>query len=89
MKAIEFQLDVTKLLQVRFGESSFKLIDEFWTDFKPDGGEKTTSFIPCVVPDTEGNRNLIVAISQVYIDKKKADDDYERLVLKLRNQLKR
>jgi hypothetical protein len=89
MRAIEFQLGATKLLDIRYGESQFKTIDEFWTDFKPDGGEKTTSFKPCIVKDTEHNRAIVEAIKRVYQELKQITDEKERQVLRLRNTLEK
>lgn len=89
MRAIEFQLDATKLLQVRFGESSFKPIDEFWTDFKPDGGEKTTTFLPCICKDTENNRKVVTEIRAQYVELKSYTDMKEKGVLWLRNKLEK
>lgn len=89
MRAIEFQLGILKLLEVRFGESSFKRIDEFWTDFKPDGGEKTTTFIPCIIKDTENNRRIVEKIKDEYAELKAITDSKEKNVLLLRNQLEK
>lgn len=90
MRAIEFQLNVTKELDIRFGESQFKTIDDFWTDFKPDGAEKTTTaFKPHVVKDTEHNRAVIERIRQEYAELKAWTDSKERNVLRLRNTLEK
>lgn len=87
MRAIEFTLGATKLLEVRFGESQFKTIDDFWIDFKPDGGEKTTAFKPCVCKDTERNRAVVQNIKKHYEDLKRHTDEVEKLIMGLRNTL--
>lgn len=89
MRAIEFQLNVTKELDIRFGESQFKTIDEFWTDFKPDGGEKTTAFKPCIVKDTEHNRAVVEKIREEYAELKAWTDSKERNIIRLRNTLEK
>jgi hypothetical protein len=89
MRAIEFQLGATKLLDIRYGESNFKTVDEFWIDFKPDGGEKTTAFKPCVVKDTEHNRAVVEKIREEYAELKEWTDSKERNVLRLRHQLEK
>jgi hypothetical protein len=89
MRAIHFTLDVTKLLEVRFGESSFKPIDEYWTDFKPDNGEKTTTFIPNIVKDTPTNREIVVALELNYAEQKAANDAFEKRMYELRNQFEK
>lgn len=89
MRAIELNITITKLLEVRFGESDFKTVDEFWTDFKPDGGEKSTNIKANVIKDTEGNRNLVIALEQMYKEQKAATDAFEQKVIRLRNQFKK
>ena len=89
MKAIEFQLGASKLIEVRFGESSFKKIDDFWTDFTPDGSEKTTTFIPNIVKDTPANREIVEAIKQNYAEVKEFTDVKEKQMYALRNQFER
>ena len=89
VRAIEFQLDATKLLVIRYGESQFKKIDEFWYDFTPDGGEKTTAFSPSLVKDTPKNRELVQRIQANYAELKKITDDYSKQEYAIRNQLER
>jgi len=89
MRAIEFQLGTLKTLEVRFGESQFKNVDDFWTDFKPDGGEKTTAFRASVVKDTEHNRMIVEKIKNEYAELKSITDSKERNVIGLRNHLER
>ncbi len=89
MRAIEFQLDSSKLIAVRYGESQFKKIDDFWYDFTPDGGEKTTAFAPCLVKDTPNNREIITVIQLLYEEHKKASDELSKKEYKLRNQFER
>lgn len=89
MRAIEFQLGATKLLDVRYGESQFKVIDNFWIDFKPDGGEKTTTFLPSLCKDTEKNRMLVTMIQQEYAELKQITDSKEKNVIQLRHQLEK
>lgn len=86
MKAIEFQLDASKIIQFRFGESSLKPIDEFWTDFKPQGGEKTTAFIPNIIKDTPKNRELVEQIRDGYEALKAYSDKWDKQMYSLRNQ---
>lgn len=89
MRAIEFSLGATKLLDIRYGESQFKIIDEFWCDFKPDGGEKTTSFLPCICKDTPENRELVGRIQDIYKQIKDYTDARERDILQIRNKIVR
>lgn len=89
MRAIEFQLNSSKVIEVRFGESSFKKIDEFWTDFKPDGSEKTTTFIPNIVKDTPANREIVEAIRRNYAEVKEFTDAKEKQMYALRNQFEK
>ena len=89
MRAIEFQLGATKLLDIRYGESQFKTIDEFWVDFKPDGGEKTTAFLPSVCKDTEHNRAVIERIKEEYTELKQWTDSKEKNVIRLRHSLEK
>lgn len=89
MRAIEFQLDLSKLIQVRFGESSFKKIDEFWTDFKPDGSERTTTFIPNIIKDTPVNREVVEQIRDGYEKVKTYTDKWDKQMYALRNQFER
>jgi len=89
LKAIAFDLDITKLLTVRFGESSFKKVDEFWTDFTPQGGEKTTIFLPNIVKHTVKNEQLVLAIQENYRDAKEAADAYDKKMYELRNQFEK
>jgi hypothetical protein len=89
MRAIEFQLGATKLLDIRYGESNFKVIDEFWIDFKPDSGEKTTAFVPCVCKDTEKNRIVVKQIQEIYQELKRITDEKEKQVITLRHQLEK
>ena len=89
MRAIEFQLSSTKLIEVRFGESQFKLRDEFWYDFTPDGGEKTTSFCPNLVKDTPTNRELVERIKYIYRQIKDYTDAREKDMWSLRHKLEK
>jgi hypothetical protein len=89
MRAIQFELNVSKLLDIRYGESSFKRIDEFWTDFTPLGGEKTTTFIPNIIKWTEGNDALVIAMQQMYAEVKNIDDEYAVKILRLRNRFEK
>jgi hypothetical protein len=89
MKAIEFQLNTLKLLDVRFGESSFKPKDEFWTDFTPVNGEKTTTFLPNIVRDSPKNREVVTALGIHYADQKRMNDEFDKKMYQLRNQLEK
>ena len=88
-EAIEFQLGATKILEVRYGVSSFKPIEDFWTDFKPHGGEKTTAFLPCVCKRTARNEAIVENIRKHYEDLKKFTDETDKLILKLRNTIEK
>lgn len=90
MRAIEFQLNASKLLDVRFGESEFKVRDEFWYDFRPDSdGVKTTSFCPNLVKDTPNNREVIEALKRLYQEQKAANDAYDKQMYAIRNQFEK
>lgn len=89
MRAIQFEQGADKVITVRYGESAFKKTDDFWFDFKPDGGEKTTSFCPNLVPDTEDNRAAVDELIANSIAKKAADDEFDRKMYQILNKLKR
>lgn len=85
MRVLCFDLGADKLLTIRLGESSLKPVDEFWTDFKPDGGEKTTMFKANIVPDTPHNRSVAEALKQNYQSQKEANDEYDKAMYRIRN----
>lgn len=87
MRAIWFEENSSKLIDIRLGESNFKVIDDFWFDWKPDGGEKTTAFCPNLVPDTENNRAVIQEIKKNRADKKKIVDEFDKQMYQIRNKL--
>jgi len=90
MRAIEINLNISRLIDIRYGESQFKRIDEFWFDFKPDGSkERTSAFAPNLFRDTEHNRAIIQKIADTYTDLKKITDSYEKNVSQLRNQIEK
>ena len=64
-RAIRFESQNTsRLVTITKGVSSFKTIDEFWTDFTPDDGEKTTAFAASVLLDTVVNMALVLQIQE-------------------------
>lgn len=89
MEAIEFTLNSSKLLDVRFGTSEFKKIDEFWYDFKPHGGEKTTSFCPNLIKRTPRNEELVECLKRHYEKVKAANDAFDKEMYQLRNLFER
>lgn len=89
MRAIEFQLNTVKLMDVRYGESQFKKIDDFWVDFTPDDGVKIISFLANVVKDTPRNREIVDALVRHYQGVKAANDTYDKEMYQLRNQLEK
>lgn len=89
MKAIEFQLNVTKLLDIRFGDSEFKKVDDFWYDFRPEGGDKTTTFCPNLIKDTPTNRELVQSLQRHYFKVKAANDAFDKEMYQIRNQFEK
>lgn len=89
MEAIEFTLGATKLLEVRYGTSEFKKVDDFWYDFKPHGGEKTTAFCPNLIKRTPRNEELVECLRRHYENVKRTNDVFDQEMYKLRNQFER
>jgi hypothetical protein len=89
MRAIEWTLNVQKLIDIRYGESEFKVIQEFWYEWSPDGGEKTTAFKPNLVPDTPTNRQIIDTIANDYIERKRINDEFDKNLYVKMNKLER
>jgi len=89
MRVLCFDLGADKLLTIRFGESSRKPVDEFWTDFKPDGGEKTTMFMANIRPDTEHNRLVADELKENYKAQKQANDEFDKKMYQIRNKFER
>jgi hypothetical protein len=89
MRAIAFDLGVDKLLTIRYGESQFKTINGFWTDFTPLGGEKTTIFKSNIVKWSEKNDQLVQAIKENYAEAKRVAGEFDKKMFQLRNQFEK
>lgn len=90
MKAIAFELQADKTLLVRYGESSFKKIDEFWTDFTPNGSKvHQMTFLPNIIRYTEKNDELVQQIGRNYAEQKFMNDEYDKKMYQLRNQFEK
>lgn len=89
MRVLCFDLGVDKLLTIRFGESSMKPIDDFWTDFKPDGGEKTTMFAANIRKDTPHNRQIASELQENYRLQKELNDEFDKNMYRIRNRFEK
>jgi hypothetical protein len=88
MKAIQFSKEADQIIHLRFGESQFKKVDDFWFDFTIDG-VKTTSFAANLVPDTPENRMALDEIIENSRKQKAANDEFEKNFYRLLNTIKR
>jgi len=89
MRAIRFEANSLKVIEVTYGESAFKKIDEFWLDFTPDGGEKTTAFAASLVKDTPMNRTTVQALVDNSLAAKEMADKFDKNMYQIRNRLER
>ncbi len=90
MRAIWFELNSSKIIDIRFGESQFKIRDDFWYDWLPDGSkERTTAFCPNLVPDTPKNREIVEKIKSIYKEIKDFTDAKEKEMYQVRMNLRR
>jgi len=89
VRAISFSEGADKLITIQYGDSDFKIIEEFWYDFRPDGrgGMVTTAFMPNLVPDTPSNRAVVQEIADNRAAKKAQMDKYDNEMYQIRNKL--
>jgi hypothetical protein len=89
MKAIHWNKNIIGLIELREGESNFKTINEFYTDFKVNGKNVGPIMKPCIVLDTPNNRELLAAIQKEHKELKDIQDLVEKNVYKYLNKMEK
>lgn len=89
VRAIRMEIEVNKTVHIHYGESSFVVKEEFYTDFQADGGPKSLNLLGNIIKDTEHNRAIIQKIVDEYDELRKITISKESNVIRLRHQFER